>query len=80
MKGLCFFFHDPFRFRVDFEAEAGRKAGGPEYTQCVFLKAFLRSPHAADQAPFQVLLPAEDVDEAGLVIIGHGVDGEVPAL
>ena len=36
VEGFRLLLHDPFRFRVYFKSEAGRKAGRAEYTQCVF--------------------------------------------
>ena len=54
------------------------KAQRPQNAQTVLPEPLLGHAHAADEAALQILLPAEPVHHAGVRVVGHGVDGEIP--
>ena len=66
------------RVLVDSEAQLGRESDCPQDPEGVLGKTGLRIPYAAYKTCPKVLHPMEAVHQSLPVVIGHGVDGEVP--
>ena len=61
------------------KSQLRREADGPQDAQRVLTEALPGLPHAAHNASFQILQPAEEIHQPFRVIVGHGVDGQIPA-
>ena len=62
------------------KAELGRKTDCTHDSQSILCKTLQRIPHAADHFFLQVLLASKQIHKAFLRIIGHCIDGKIPAL
>ena len=62
------------------KTQLGRKTDGPQYSQGILRKAVHRFTHAPDNALFQVIRTSEFIHKSPAAVIGHGIDGKIPAL
>lgn len=65
---------------LDGKAQLRRKTHGPEDAQSILGKTLQRIPHTADHFFLHILLTAEQVHQPLLLIVGHGIDREIPPL
>jgi hypothetical protein len=66
-----------FGFFIQGKAEDRRESEGAQDTESVLAEASYGVTHAADDSVLQVFASAEEVHEATIGVIGHGVDGKI---
>lgn len=62
------------------EAQLGRKTDGPQDSEGILCKAVHGLPHAPDDSLLQILHTSEFIYKSRMAVIGHGIDGKVPAF
>ena len=61
------------------EVKPGGKADAPKDAKSILLKALLWLPNGTQNAVCQISLPSKGICQPPMGIVGHGVDGEIPA-
>ena len=62
------------------ESQLGRKTDSPEDSESILRKAVHGFPHAPDDALLQILHTSEFIHKSRMTVIGHCIDGKIPAF
>ena len=69
---LCFFFY--------MKLQLSRKPDPPQHPKSIFLKPLSGTSHTPDASALQIPQSIKLIDQAGCLIICHGIDGKIPSL